>query len=224
MVAPFVAALAPIVVCTVFGAWHARRRLRPAPATVVEASPPDDPLADPDPAWAQLLFDEWKLRQEHFWSSLFRWGGTIVALTIVPYIKPELATSLKGAVLLFPSLAVAMACFGAWHLAAEYARQRVVGSMLDRARKNYTPEWTFGGVWWHRPLQMNLGWVTPVILLVGSLYISAWNFLLLVIRYRNVAVASSWYWLLGGIGGGLAIYAMCFALSELGTPRRRPRE
>ncbi|HEX5727085.1 MAG TPA: hypothetical protein VFX98_16530 [Longimicrobiaceae bacterium] len=207
----------PALLLLAAGLWHAWRRAR---VVRIAAPPPGVPATLPSLEWAQLLFEEWRLRQEHFWSSLFRWGGVVVALTIVPYLKPELATQLQGAVLLFPCLAAFMGLFGAWHLASEYARQRVVAAMLDEVRQHFTPPWTFGRKWWHRPLQLSVGWAAPVVMLVGAVYISSWNFLLLNSLYRMAPLSVRYYQLLVGIGVGLFLYAACYAFSERGAPRR----
>lgn len=88
----------------------------------------------------KLLWDEWRYRHDLYWSSLYKWGASVVGITIAPYLLPDLILKLKLAVLVFPFLAFLLSCFAAWHLAAEYIRLIPVSRKYKSLLGKYAPE------------------------------------------------------------------------------------
>lgn len=74
----------------------------------------------------KLLWEEWKYRHSLFWKSLNLWGAAFVFLSITPYVKTDILLNLGRGVLVFPLFAELLAICAAWHLAAEYARFKLV--------------------------------------------------------------------------------------------------
>jgi len=77
------------------------------------------------------LWEEIKLRQEHYWSSFNRFALAILTLIAIPYVKPDLSERLGRAVLVFPLVALVLAVVCTWYLAAEYQRLRMVRQAYD---------------------------------------------------------------------------------------------
>jgi hypothetical protein len=88
---------------------------------------------------AELLWDEWKYRHGLYWKTLFRWGGAVVTLLIIPFIKPEIFSPLPIAALAFPLLAFCVSVFSAWLIGAEQRRFQVVSKKYDELRKDFLP-------------------------------------------------------------------------------------
>ena len=49
-----------------------------------------------------LHWDNYKMRQAHYWQSLNRFTLAIITLWAVPYVKPDLFNSLGKLILFFP--------------------------------------------------------------------------------------------------------------------------
>jgi hypothetical protein len=95
-----------------------------------------------DPTTAELLYREWQYRHTTFWKTMHLWGALILATEIGPFLKSDLR-DIGWAVLIFPAVGLYLSCLGAWHLAAESERMRVVATSFDKVR-GFKPKWTLG--------------------------------------------------------------------------------
>jgi hypothetical protein len=77
-----------------------------------------------------VTWQHYTYRHELFWKSLYRWGSAVIAISIVPYVKPEILSSLGKAIFIFPVLAFLLGWIAAWHLGAEYWRFKCVDDKL----------------------------------------------------------------------------------------------
>jgi hypothetical protein len=73
-----------------------------------------------------------ELRQQHYWKTFDRLGLVIVAINIVPYVKPDIRVLLGKLVLAFPIASLALSLFSSWLLGAEYQRLRMVYKQYER--------------------------------------------------------------------------------------------
>jgi hypothetical protein len=78
-----------------------------------------------------ITWQNYMYRHELFWKSLYRWGSAVIAISVVPYLRPEILNSLGRAIYIFPVLAWILALVAAWHLGAEYWRLKSVGRKLE---------------------------------------------------------------------------------------------
>jgi uncharacterized protein (DUF433 family) len=85
---------------------------------------------------AELLWREYEYRHAHFWKSLHLWGATVLAVTLLPYVRREVE-NLGDAVFVFPMLALGLTLLGGWHLAAEVERSKAVRSRYDAVSGGY---------------------------------------------------------------------------------------
>jgi hypothetical protein len=86
-----------------------------------------------------LLWDEWKYRHDLFWRLLFQWAGSVVALWIIPFLKPDIFKPYPKAALVFPLLAFFLTLLSAWLLGAEQRRFEMVSVKYDELRQGYLP-------------------------------------------------------------------------------------
>ena len=82
-------------------------------------------------ATAQMLWDEYKLRQTHYWSSFNRFSLAIITITVIPYVKTEIVGQLENMIYLFPIVAIFITWFCSWLLWAEYQRLSGVRKQID---------------------------------------------------------------------------------------------
>jgi len=128
-----------------------------------------------------LLWNEWAYRHDLFWKSLFRWGAAVIALWIVPFVKPEIVSKLGHGILIFPSLALLLSLAAAWHLGAEYSRLKVVNEKYRSLLGNYRPGDLSKDKWWMNLFGLSIG--TTAVLLFGlllsvfSICIALWLYL-----------------------------------------------
>jgi len=140
-----------------------------------------DSLSEPEAC--TLLWEEWRYRHELFWQALYRWGLAAVAVSIAPWIKPDLVNDLRYFVLFFPALASLLALFAAWHIAAEYSRLIKVDARYRALSGKYAPESISGplfpiGWLWRIPI----GWAVPISFALFAVPVSFINAALLIAR------------------------------------------
>jgi hypothetical protein len=130
---------------------------------------------------AKLLWEEWSYRHELFWRSLYRWGGATVAVSIVPYVNPDLIKDLGVVVLVFPFLSFSISIFAAWHLSAEYARLTKVTEKLREVQGRYAPQpIDTENLIIRLILRLKIGWVVPISFIVVAIPLSVLNAILLI--------------------------------------------
>ncbi len=78
----------------------------------------------------EILWNEWKYRHSVYWNLLFRFGGAIVVLWVIPFVRPEVFAPWRGIASLFPLTALALSVFSTWLLAAEQSRLSAIRRKL----------------------------------------------------------------------------------------------
>ena len=139
-------------------------------------------LAKQDFDKAKVLLDAWKFRQAHCWTSLQRYSIAAVAVSIVPYVKPDLVTQLGPAIFVFPGLGLIIGLATVWLFGAEYVRCYPV----HNAFLQHVDEADLGKphqVGWKKVFDHSIGWNTVKALLLGFLILGIGNFFLV----RNLA-------------------------------------
>jgi hypothetical protein len=77
------------------------------------------------------LWDDYKMRQGHYWASFNRFGLAIITVLVLPYIKPENMKPLGRAVILFPIIGLVLSVLSMWLLGAEYQRLQAIKLAYD---------------------------------------------------------------------------------------------
>lgn len=103
-----------------------------------------------------FLWKEFELRQQHYWETFDRLGLTIVAINIVPYIKPDIRELLGKLVLVFPISSFALSLFSSWLLGAEYQRLRMVYKKYEELLGEEIPRMPLNS-WWQRLFAKPIG-------------------------------------------------------------------
>ena len=65
------------------------------------------------------LWDEYKYRHTHVWSLVFRLTLAVVAISIVPYTQPRVASTVQEGILLLPAVAVLLTAIAAFQVHRE---------------------------------------------------------------------------------------------------------
>ena len=85
------------------------------------------------------LWEEVKVRQEHYWSSFNRFALAIITINVVPYVKPELGGQLGLIVVAFPATSILISLVCTWFLGSEYQRLRMVRNAYDERFNKICP-------------------------------------------------------------------------------------
>jgi hypothetical protein len=118
------------------------------------------PSGTPNFEACKLLLDEWKWRHQHCWTVLRQYGLAAVTVSIAPYLKPDLITSLGKAVLLFPALAWMLIMFATWLFAAEYIRCKAVETQYYVLLGDARPPDLGVMRWRNTVVNSQIGWTT----------------------------------------------------------------
>ena len=133
-----------------------------------------------DNAILACLWEEIKLRQEHYWSSFNRFAVAIITINVVPYVQPDLVGTLGSIVLAFPIVSLAMATVCTWFLGAEYQRLRMVRNAYDdRIAKHCSVPRMPRKTLWDRLVAKRIGSATSILWGVGLAGLSVINLLIL---------------------------------------------
>ncbi len=81
---------------------------------------------DYDPDLARLIFDEYQLRQTHYWRSSYRLGFSIITLNVAPHFKVNDFAPLKDVGEFILGVALTLCVAVTWLLHTEYLRLRNV--------------------------------------------------------------------------------------------------
>lgn len=79
---------------------------------------------------AKLLWDEYKHRHEHCWKLIFQITAAVVIISIIPYIKVDIARSLKYWMVSLPALGIVLTLFSMRRLRREL-------QILDKIRRRH---------------------------------------------------------------------------------------
>lgn len=80
---------------------------------------------------AKLYWEEYKLRQTHYWSSFNKFMLAVITIDVIPFVRPEIRTQLGNLTYFFPGIAVAVSLACMWLLGAEYQRLQSVRRKYD---------------------------------------------------------------------------------------------
>jgi len=148
------------------------------PTTKQQNRKPSDSLSFSEAA--KLLWAEWEYRHGVFWNSLYRWGIATVAVTIAPYLLPNLIGQLQLAVLVFPFIAFLLAIFSAWHISAEYARLVPITQKYKAMLGEYNPESLPSNTLFQQFLKLPIGWMVAIAFLFVAFVVEFLNTIILV--------------------------------------------
>jgi len=79
----------------------------------------------------KILWDDYRLRQEHYWKMLSQSSLAIITLWVIPYLKPEVLSMIGPFVYFFPFVAFILTLVVTWLLGAEYQRLAVIREEYD---------------------------------------------------------------------------------------------
>jgi hypothetical protein len=105
--------------------------------SLLELGPRSDSLAL-DQA-VELIWEWRRYRNEVFWSSMYRWGAAVLALTILPYLLPDIIAKLGPAVFVFPALASFLAVFAAYVMIVQYMLYKLADRKYRSLLGPYNP-------------------------------------------------------------------------------------
>ena len=123
---------------------------------------------------AKLLLKEWKIRQQHCWSILPRYGLAAVSVSITPYIQMELLKKSGIWLLWFPFFGWLLAAAATWLFIAEHYRSY---SVLARYRLiiGHSTICTTSTPWEEFLIRYKVRWITPGIFFIGFTIITIIN-------------------------------------------------
>ena len=128
---------------------------------------------------AELLWKWRKYRNEGFWTSAWRWGAVSLALTIAPYLLPDLIGKLGFAVFVFPAMASLLSAFAAYLTGVDYKLYK----QADRRFRSLLGEYTLEDMPRERLVdrmsQMSLGRVVSGAFLCSAVIVQFLNGLVL---------------------------------------------
>ncbi len=129
----------------------------------------------------QALWDEYELRQTHYWSSFNRFALAILTVSVIPYVKPDLASMLGKLVAVFPVVSLLISLASSWLLGAEYQRLRMVRQKYDEllGSKYQIPRMPRDTVW-ERLVALRIGTATSVMFGIGFVLLSLINLIVLL--------------------------------------------
>jgi hypothetical protein len=131
---------------------------------------------DPTDARADHIWREWEYRHRSLWAAYWRWGGLLVAISLVPYVKPDVLEPLGKAAMVFPVVTFGGTLLATILLGAEYSRVAAVSQELRRAR-GWWPQVRSHGL--GRIFSVSIGWLAVSAFAVGLTLLSVGNALVL---------------------------------------------
>lgn len=124
---------------------------------------------------ATLLWEWRKYRNQWFWTSAYRWGAALLALTLTPYLLPDLIGKLGLAVFVFPVMVFLLSVFAAYLTGVEYKLYK----QADRKFRSLLGKYTLPDFPTTRLVDrisvMSLGRVVPVAFLCLGVIVQFFN-------------------------------------------------
>jgi hypothetical protein len=128
----------------------------------------------------KLLWEEYKLRQTHYWSSFNRYALSVITISVIPYVKPDVVKPLDELVLVFPVVGILLSLACCWLLGAEYQRLRMVRQKYDELlTKRFQPTRMPQDGLWDRLVAHRIGKFTSLVFGLGLSIFEVVNALLL---------------------------------------------
>jgi hypothetical protein len=94
-------------------------------------------MTDKLPDDAELVWEEYKYRHEHIWSTVYKLTYTVSFLGALPYLNKELACDLGHLILAPCALGITLSIVGFIMI---YRELQVFGNVKDRHREIHKPE------------------------------------------------------------------------------------
>ena len=89
---------------------------------------------------ARFLWDEYRYRHEHCWNLVFKITAAVVAILIVPYVKPEITQAVGRLIMALPVTALALVLFSYYRLERELDVLAKVKNAHRRRQKTVFPD------------------------------------------------------------------------------------
>jgi hypothetical protein len=143
----------------------------------VEHVPPN-PAPKPEEA-LRYTWEDYKLRQTHYWASVNRFAVAVITLLVVPHLQLAGVAALKDTLWFLPTIGMGLSVAATWLLGAEYQRLRSVKLKYEWLMTPlYTPIHPTK-TRWQRICGGNIGMVTTLLFGVGFVGLSIVDFFLL---------------------------------------------
>jgi hypothetical protein len=108
----------------------------------------------------KIFWEDYKMRQAHYWSSLTRFTLAIITLWVLPYIRPDVVRLLGLLVLIFPAIALLLSVASFWLLGAEYQRLQAVKRRIEGFSDGVFKLTYPSERWWHKFFGAPIGTIT----------------------------------------------------------------
>lgn len=148
-------------------------------------------MCDENKELINMLWEEWKYRNTHFWQLFYRFGFIILFVSFIPYVYPEIVIKLEKLVIAFPVAGGLLSIFAAYLLDAEAARFSSVGNKINEFRGKYKPgDFPSSGCIW-KLRNIRLGYFIPIIFALLLVLLSILNgYVLLEFGIPNIQECS----------------------------------
>lgn len=130
----------------------------------------------------KFLWEDYKTRLTHYWSSFNRFALAVLTVLVIPYIRPEAVEPLGRSILFLPLTGLLLSLASTWLLGAEYQRLRAVKDKYDELiPSDYKPD-PPNKTFLNRLFGRSIGKATTIMFGVGLVGLSAFDFYLLLSR------------------------------------------
>jgi len=145
----------------------------------------DDSKVEPKEA-IKYLWEDYKMRQAHYWASFNRFALAIITVLVIPYIKPESVKPLGHSILFLPALGLILSLASTWLLGAEYQRLRAAKQKYEEIlTEAYKPKHPHDNIF-HEIFGRNIGTATMLMFGIGFSALSIADlFILLLYKVGN---------------------------------------
>jgi hypothetical protein len=130
---------------------------------------------------------EWrKYRNEAFWKTVYRYGAAVIAVSMAPYLLPDLIGKLGLAVLAFPAMGSFLSILAAWLMAVQYRLYCLVNNRFRSLLGTYDSEDIPGDTLVNRMLRTTIGKIVVTVFLCFGVIGEFCNGLILFWLVRGV--------------------------------------
>ena len=115
----------------------------------------------------EILWDDFKFRQTHWWSIANKFSLAIIAILILPFAHPQIMIQLGRTTLILPVFSFIFSLATTWILGAEYQRVVAVRRKFDElAPKDIQLKYPYSK-WYERLFGLSIGHVSTLFFLIG---------------------------------------------------------
>lgn len=140
---------------------------------------PDTPFVPKPEEAMKYLWEDYKMRQTHYWGSVNRFALAIITLLAVPHVQFGAAAALRGSLWFLPTVGLILSLAATWLLGAEYQRLRSAKmkyeELLTSVYRPVHPKATF----WQNLFGGNIGMLTTASFGIGFVGLSIVDLVLL---------------------------------------------